>query len=128
MNNLTLSKEQLLGVWKLKAFANIDKDGHAVFWDGQLKGHLIYTDEDIVSVSMNRFRETKSGEIEHKYSFYAGNYKILDAETIEHTIEEAPDPKRIGTNHQRKVKFKENNLELRGKGLTGEVSLLWERS
>ena len=119
--------EKIIGSWKLIQFANHAPDRTIQLWSGYLNGRLIYSHPDVVSVAINRRANNCDQDLSEFNSFYAGRFKLKGTSTIEHKVEQSSDFKRVGEIYVRAICLVEDRLEISGKGLTGDVALVWKR-
>jgi len=140
-----MSKQLLVGSWKLVSFEARDANGDISYpWGKDTLGYLMYNADGYMSVtimSSNRRRfssgDLKGGTTEEKvaaadtYISYCGTYEIKE-DTVIHHIELSFFPNWIGVDQKRMLSIDGNRLSLSTPpiavtGIEKTGHLIWER-
>jgi hypothetical protein len=113
-----MTKEDLIGTWKLKSFVVTSRDGSKKDW-GRAHGTLIYNEQGVMSAAIN-------GEDLKDQVFYSGTFSIK-GNIVVHKVTEAHRPIRIGTEQERKATLLGNQLTLEAFGPESTATIEWER-
>ncbi len=128
----SLTKADLVGVWKLERFIVHRDNGEAFEWPGAQNGTLIYTDDGYVSVAQNRDPLPNPSEADkaRTANFYTGTYRTeLEQGRVIHTPLQSSVPAIIGIPAERTVELDTSGrLWLSGTGLKERVTLVWHRA
>jgi hypothetical protein len=127
--NIKFTKSDLIGTWQLVDFFIQAPNLQLTSWGEACTGLLFYTNDNHMSVSINKNVESKS-DIEEKnffdsILFYSGTFKIESIKensaelldnpftnstfAIKHTVQQASDPHRIGKELLRYTGFDSNS-------------------
>ncbi|WHN66755.1 lipocalin-like domain-containing protein [Cysteiniphilum sp. QT6929] len=117
-------KNQIEGIWKLKAFTILSKDGVLKKWGNNPHGLLIYA-KGYMSVSINSTPLKKDTPHNH-ILFYTGTYKVKGNQIV-HTVMNASERKRINQKLVRDIEISNSTLTLIGFGDYGTAKLIWEK-
>lgn len=135
----TPSPAELVGVWRLEEYLNLDDDGRG--YEGPLgphpRGLLIYGADGYMSVSMMRSPQpasgnhaaTGSGEV---FMGYAGRWRLSDGNRVVHEVEVSAHPVMVGTEQVREVELDGDRLSLYGNAVLSDRPvrrvLRWRRA
>lgn len=122
-----MSDDRLIGTWKLADFRLTDADGNETHpWVDGADGCLIYSADGYMSAAIDFPDGSRSRSM-----FYCGPYEALGDKNIHH-IELSNDPKLVGTDQHRLVRFEDDALVLTaspsiagGPGSTADI--FWKR-
>lgn len=117
-----ITKEQILGSWRIVDFTIISKNGAEEKWAENTHGTLIYTPENFMSVSINGQRNN-----DPVYLFYSGKYIVCENNVIKHRVLNATDPNRINKTMIRSASYKKNVLTLTAFGNYGTAVIRWKK-
>lgn len=129
----------LLGVWQLKSWSLVDKQGNRHFPMGEdALGYIIYTDSNIMSVHLSKAKRTlfQTLSIFHpsleeanfsyqEYISYAGSYEIVTDNKVLHKITMGTYPNWIGGVQERTFKVTGNELHITNLLEEWETALVW---
>jgi hypothetical protein len=128
---MSLTKEDLIGVWSLEEFHIIRESGELFKWPGKQNGTLIYTDNGYVSVAQNRDPLPEPTEEDKKRvaNFYTAKYELdLENNRVFHTALQSSVISIIGSRMERQINIMSDGiLELSGLGLKEKVTLYWSK-
>ena len=141
-----MSKQLLVGSWKLVSFESRDVNGSISYpWGKDTVGYLMYNADGYMSVtimSSNRAKfsseDLKGGATEEKvaaadtYISYCGRYEVKQ-DTVIHHIELSFFPNWIGVDQKRELSIDGNRLSLSTPpiavgGIEHTHHLIWERA
>ena len=116
----------LLGGWRLRSFDLTTNQVDWAPWGEDLSGILIFSENGLVSVSINR-NSGRDFDITEDTLFYAGRYEVSGAQIRFH-VENATDSKRVGQTLIRDWVLEANQITLRGTAPSGKAfRLTWAR-
>ena len=140
-----MSKQLLVGSWKLVSFETRDANGSISYpWGKDALGYLMYNADGYMSVtvmSSNRLKfssaDVKGGTTEEKvaaadtYVSYCGTYEIQQ-DTVIHHIELSFFPNWIGVDQKRMLSIEGDRLSLSSlpqtlAGVEQTIHLIWKR-
>ena len=110
----SLAFQDIQGSWTLESFDIERLDKSVAPWGKNAHGLLIYAPSGHMSVSINRDKEAGDSEAQQIFDsilFYSGKYK-LDGAVINHLVQNASNPARIGRNMIRYASLENNVLTL----------------
>ncbi len=142
-----ISKEAIVGTWKLVSFEHLSEDGEITRPLGEAPvGFLVYSDDGRITVQNaaasgvllpiaaldGRTSHVKEAALEI-YGGYSGRYEIISAGRIVHHIETSLFPTWAGLSQKRTIRIEGGNLTLVSPPLfiDGQVqtaTMVWERS
>lgn len=121
-----MEKNDILGLWKLKAFEIEKPDGQISDWRPNAHGTLFYDQSGHMSVSINA-DSLDSSDSSDGILFYSGTFKLKNDTTIDHYVVNASKPERIGKTMIRDISLRNEDLYIVGRGDFGEARLIWTR-
>jgi hypothetical protein len=115
-----MTKNDLVGTWKLKWFEVIHKNGTVDRWGPASHGTLIYTPEGTMSAAVN-------GENANEQVFYSGTFDLESSDTVVHRVTESAKRLRIGDDQIRKATLTGDELVLEAFGPFTNARITWIR-
>ena len=130
--SLGFSEKKLIGVWSLLSFEIKSNQEPFQPWGKNIHGMLIYTENNYVSVSINRERAIDdhhdiANEEMNNILFYSGTFWVKGS-VVGHEVKNASDSSRIGKTLERTAKLQDDLLTLVSKGDDFEAVLVWKRN
>jgi hypothetical protein len=123
MTAVDKTKTDLLGSYLLeKCEIKRPEISEFIPWGQNVHGHLMYTAEGRVSVSINR-----EGLSSEDSLFYAGKFELLGEGKLQHIITECSNKQKIGKIKPITYEFKNNRLFMIVHAEYGDISVIWSR-
>ena len=124
--------QDIIGTWTLSDFQIYAQDHTARQWGENIRGLLIYTACGHISVSITRDIEGSSSnpaDVLESLLFYAGRYTVLETGMIQHYVDIASNPDRVGRTMDRFAELEDETLTLTTPIESyGQAKLTWIRS
>lgn len=123
---------KLIGKYELIDYTMVNSEGVKSKWPGEQEGSLEYYKDGIVVVRIERQAKSDTESLstadkKKLHISYKAKYDIISNNQISHTIIESNHPERVGRLLIRSYVLDEKLLTISGKGLSGDIEIIWEK-